>query len=87
MPVSVREFKAHLSRYLAEVRTGKTIEISSHRKVIARVSGAADSEKSGIERLLADGEGQWAGGKPAGGRIKLDSDRPLVSELVLQDRE
>lgn len=86
MPVSIREFKAHLSRYLAEVRAGRPIEISSHRKVIARVTAVPNKETQGIGRLLAAGAAQWAGGKPDGAEIRLSAGGKSVSEIVLEER-
>ena len=86
MPISVREFKAHLSRYLAEVRAGRTIEISSHRRVIARVTGVATDRDRGIARLRATGAASWSGGKPSGARIQLSPGGPTLAEIVGADR-
>ena len=86
MPVSIREFKAHLSRYLAEVRAGRSIEISSHRKVIARVTAVPNRDTQGVDRLLASGVAQWEGGKPDGAEIRLCAGGKSVSEMVSEDR-
>jgi len=87
MPVSVHEFKAHLSRYLSEVRAGQAIEITSHRKVIARVTPAPDTGASGIERLVAEGRAQWRGGKPLGSSIRLSEHGKPISQMILEDRD
>ncbi|MDZ7662777.1 type II toxin-antitoxin system prevent-host-death family antitoxin [Thiohalophilus sp.] len=86
MSVSIREFKAHLSRYLARVRAGETLEITSHRKVIARVMAAADKEAKGIPRLLASGAARWDGRKPAGSAIRLADTGTPLSSMVMEDR-
>jgi prevent-host-death family protein len=86
MSVSIRELKAHMSRYLAEARAGQTVEITSHRKVIARLSGVPEGAESGLPRLLAAHAAQWGGGKPVGADIHLSAGGRLVSELVLEGR-
>ena len=86
MIVPIREFKAHLSRYLAEVRAGKTLEISRHRRVVARVTGVPDASDQGISRLLETGTGSWQGGKPHGGRVEVSASGVPVSEMILEDR-
>lgn len=86
MYVPIREFKAHLSRYLAQVRAGGVIEITAYRKVVARVSGVPEAPVKGISALLAAGAAQWRGGKPAGARIQLSADGTAVSQIVLEDR-
>jgi prevent-host-death family protein len=86
MRMSVREFKAHLSRYLAEARAGRSVEISSHRKVVARLVTGSSGQENAIERLLAQGLAQWDGSKPSGASIRLSSGGRLVSDLVQEDR-
>ena len=84
--VSVRELRSHLSRYLAQVRAGGSLEVTAHRKVIARICKAPDPAASGIARLLAEGAAEWGGGKPVGADIELSTVGGSVSELVLEDR-
>jgi prevent-host-death family protein len=84
--LQIRDFKARLSHYLGRARAGQTIEITSHRKVIARVTGIPPAETESISRLVASGAAQWGGGKPRGAEIRLTEGGPLVSDLVLQDR-
>jgi prevent-host-death family protein len=86
MYVSIRELKAHLSRYLNQARTGQSIEITWHRKVVARVIGVPPPGTTGLARLLATGAGQWGGGKPAGAEVRLSDAGRSVSALVLEDR-
>jgi len=64
MKVAMSEFKAGLSRYVARARAGEVIELTSHAKPVARLVGIATEQPPGIQRLLATGAAQWAGGKP-----------------------
>ena len=73
MKVSMQEFKSHLAQYVRETRSGKMLELTLHRKVVARVIGVPQAESAGLSRLLADGSASWQGGK-------------TVSAMVLEDR-
>jgi antitoxin (DNA-binding transcriptional repressor) of toxin-antitoxin stability system len=75
-----------LSRYLAEAKEGEPIEITSHRRVVARLVGVAGAEHAGVARLLATGAAEWAGGKPRGAAVSLSSRGKNVSEMLLEDR-
>jgi prevent-host-death family protein len=61
MQVSIRELKAHLSRYLAQARQGTALEITSHRRIVARVTGVPESGTSALGELIARGAAQWDG--------------------------
>ena len=37
--VSVRDLKTHLSEWLARAQAGEVVEVTSHRKPIARLTG------------------------------------------------
>lgn len=86
MQVSIRELKAHLSRYLAQARQGTALEITSHRRIVARVTGVPESAASGLSALIARGSAQWGGGKPQGAHIALSRGGSMVSRMVLEDR-
>jgi prevent-host-death family protein len=86
MKVSVHEFKSHLSRYVSQAQSGQLIELTSHRKVVARIVGVPSTESAGVSCLLAAGVATWQGGKPAGASFKLQEHGKLVSALVLEDR-
>jgi antitoxin (DNA-binding transcriptional repressor) of toxin-antitoxin stability system len=75
-----------LSRYLSEAGNGEAIEITSHRRVVARLVGVPRAGHAGLMRLLASGAAQWAGGKPRGTAVSLPSRGKTVSELLLEDR-
>ena len=86
MQISVREFKAHLSHYLSQAQQGQPVDVTSHRKVVARIVGVPSAESEGVVRLVAGGVAQWGGGKPAGAAIRLSPVEGSVSEMVLEDR-
>jgi antitoxin (DNA-binding transcriptional repressor) of toxin-antitoxin stability system len=86
MHVSIQEFKSHLSRYVSDAQSGLLIELTSHRKVVAKVIGVPPSDVTGVSRLLASGAATWQGGKPIGASLKLNEYHKLVSAMVLEDR-
>ena len=86
MLVSIQEFKSHLSRYVSQAQSGQLIELTSHRKVVARIVGVPPTDSAGVSRLLEAGNATWQGGKPVGASFKLHERGKPVSELVLEDR-
>lgn len=86
MQVSVRDLKAHLSEYLGRARAGEPLEVTSHRRVVARIVGVPGEAGDGVARLIASGAATWGGGKPTGARLRLASGGTPVSQLVLEDR-
>ena len=86
MQVSIRELKARLSEYLSRARSGESIEVTSHRKIVARLVGVPATEDEGLKRLLASGTAQWGGGKPAGAAIRFSGAGRSVSDMILEDR-
>ena len=50
MRVSMQEFKSHLAQYVVQAQNGQLIELTSHRKVVAKVVGVRlNTSKSGVE--------------------------------------
>jgi antitoxin (DNA-binding transcriptional repressor) of toxin-antitoxin stability system len=86
MQVSMREFKSHLSQYIEQAQAGDSIELTSYRKVVARIVGVPPTESTGRARLLAAGVARWKEGKPEGAMFKLQPGGKLISALVLEDR-
>ncbi len=86
MQVSMQEFKSHLSRYVSQAQSGQLIELTSHRKVVARIVGVPSTDSAGVSRLLAAGVATWQGGKPVGAAFRLQEHGKPVSALVLEDR-
>ena len=50
MLVSMQEFKSHLSKYVGQAQSGELIELTSHRKVVARIVGVPPTDSSGVAR-------------------------------------
>lgn len=86
MQVSIREIKTHLSYYLALARQGMALEVTSHRKVVARITGVPESASPVPGALIARGAAQWSGGKPQGAHIALTPGGQPVSRIALEDR-
>ena len=86
MQVSIREFKSHLSQYVEQAQAGQSIELTSYRKVVARIVGVPPADSTGVARLLAAGAASWKEGKPEGAMLKLQPRGKLMSEMVSEDR-
>jgi antitoxin (DNA-binding transcriptional repressor) of toxin-antitoxin stability system len=86
MQVSMREFKTHLSQYVWQAQSGQSIELTSYRKVVARLVGVSANESAGMARLVAADKGGWQGGKPVGADLKLKPGGKSLSAMVLEDR-
>lgn len=85
MKVSIQEFKSHLSHYVEQAQSD-VIELTSHRKVVARIVGVRQSEHAGVARLLAAGVAAWQVGKPTGASLALQQRGKPVSQIALEDR-
>jgi len=85
MQVSIQEFKSHLSQYIERAQSG-VIELTSHRKVVARIVGVGQGDHAGVVRLLAAGAATWQGGKPEGAKLRLQERGKPVSQMALEDR-
>jgi prevent-host-death family protein len=88
--VSVRELKAHLSQWLARAQAGELVEITSHRRAIARISGLKPPVPAAAHPLQAAidaGLVSWNGNKPViPTPIVLKGSGKLISAIVLEDR-
>ena len=86
MQVSMGEFKSHLSSYVTQSQSEGLIELTSHRKVVARLIGVPTIDSAGISCLITSGIATWQGGKPLGAAFKLQDYGKSVSVLVMEDR-
>ena len=85
--IPMREFKARLSHYLAQAGAGRgAIEITSHKRVVARVTGVPRQAGEGVKALVASGAATWSGGKPTGAAIRLSKGGRSVADLVIDGR-
>ena len=63
MEISIRELKANPAKAIAQVRLGQRVQITSHRKVVAKlvmpqadpVAAAPSEDELAMARLLASG--------------------------------
>ena len=83
MEIGIRALRDGLSQHLAEVRRGKTVTVTDHGKVIARIVPAG--APTVLERLIAQGRVQVAS------RPKRPAPEPVtasatVSDLVAEQR-
>lgn len=85
---SVANLKARLSHFLARAHAGHAVEVTSHRKPVARIIGISEQAPGGLGGLIAEGrvtpgDGQALQLAPP---IRLSADLPSVSQIVLEDR-
>jgi prevent-host-death family protein len=88
--VSVRDLKTHLSEWLGRVQAGEVVEVTSHRKPIARITAvnpAASTSSSPLQKAIDAGLISWNGQKPnLPPPVKLRGKGKLLSEIVIEDR-
>jgi prevent-host-death family protein len=85
MDVGIRELRASLSKYIAEVAKGETITVTAHGKPVARIVPADGRSK--LDQLIAEGRVTPAphrGKRPElGAPIKVVG---TVSEFIAEQR-
>ncbi|MFM7264994.1 MAG: type II toxin-antitoxin system Phd/YefM family antitoxin, partial [Cyanobium sp.] len=55
--VSVRDLKTHLSEWLTRAQSGEVVEVTSHRKPIARITAEASGLRDQQPAATSDGCG------------------------------
>ena len=88
--VSVRDLKTHLSEWLGRVQGGEVVEVTSHRKPIARLTSIKQPDSrppNPLQKAIDAGIISWNGQKPVfPPPLKLRGEGKLVSEIVMEDR-
>ena len=88
--VSVRDLKTHLSEWLGRVQAGEVVEVTSHRKPIARITAvkpAASASTDPLQQAIDAGVISWNGQNPViPPPVKLNDGGPLISDIVIEDR-
>lgn len=88
--VSVRDLKTHLSEWLGRVQAGEVVEVTSHRKPIARITALKPANSgitSPLQKAIDAGLISWNGQKPVfPPPVELRGQGKLVSEIVMEDR-
>ena len=84
MQVSVRELKAHLSKYLHLVKTrGESVIVTSRDTAMAQLSPVPDATAPKLQQLAQQGVIRWNGKKPkGGGRGRKSRARPRPPGLL-----
>ena len=88
--VSVRDLKTHLSEWLGRVQAGEVVEVTSHRKPIARITAVRQTEpvsNNPLQKAIDAGIVSWNGQKPnLPPPVKLRGQGKLLSDIVIEDR-
>jgi prevent-host-death family protein len=88
--VSVRDLKTHLSEWLARAQSGEVVEVTSHRKPIARITAVKPADSgitSPLQKAIDAGLISWNGQKPnLPPPVKLRGQGKLLSDIVIEDR-
>ena len=88
--VSVRDLKSHLSEWLGRVQAGEEVEVTSHRKPIARITAVKQADSgisSPMQKAIDAGVISWNGQKPnLPPPVKLRGQGKLLSDIVIEDR-
>ncbi len=86
----MRDLKTHLSEWLGRVQAGEVVEVTSHRKPIARITAvnpAESASSSPLKKAIDAGLISWNGQKPnLPPPVKLRGKGKLLSEIVIEDR-
>ena len=87
LQVGVRELKTQLSKYLRQVKAGRSIVITDHGKPVGRIVPASQTLDDKMQAMVAAGLAEWNG-------KKLKPARPVarvkpghsVAEIIVEDR-
>ncbi|MCP9917765.1 type II toxin-antitoxin system prevent-host-death family antitoxin [Cyanobium sp. ATX 6F1] len=88
----MRDLKTHLSEWLARAQAGEVVEVTSHRRPIARITAVKQPDPSSsphpLQKAIDACVITWSGQKPVfPPPVKLNDSGKLVSEIVLEDRD
>ena len=88
LSVGLHDFKARLSEYLCQVKSGHTIVITEHRPAAAEIVPAHKSLDEQIQTRLASGSLDWNGLPlpPVTHRARVRG-KKTVADLLIEDRE
>lgn len=90
--VSVRAHKTHLSAWLARAQAGEVVEVTSHHRPIARITGPQASHPAvasqSLQKAIEAGLISWSGQKPEfPPAVQLPGKGKPISAIVLEDRD
>ncbi len=88
--VSVRDLKAHLSQWLARAQAGEVVEVTSHRRPIARITAVKQPDSAAtnpLQKAIDAGLVSWNGQKPVfPPAVTLRGEGKRISDIVIEDR-
>ena len=86
--VGVRELKNRLSRYLREVKHGRSLIVTERGQAVAILTPADnDPDVRKVRELTRKGIGSWRGGKPKGASRPVIIKGKTISQIVLEERQ
>ena len=88
LTVGIRQLKAELSRYVAEVKAGSTVVITERGKAVGQIVPVAPSLAGRLDRLAEANILAWSGRKlgKAPPAVRIQGSK-TIAELLLEDRE
>ncbi len=86
--VGIREMKKSLSRYIREVKKGKTITITDRGVPVARLSPVQNTIPQEALGMAEEGLASWQGGKPGLIQPVRTTGVPgkTIADMVSEDR-
>jgi prevent-host-death family protein len=87
LTVGVRELKTQLSKYLRQVKAGRTIVITEHGKAVGRIVPAEQSLDDKLRAMVEAGLAEWNGKrlKPMKPVAKVKEGHS-VAQIIIEDR-
>ncbi|NIM93347.1 MAG: type II toxin-antitoxin system prevent-host-death family antitoxin [Anaerolineales bacterium] len=88
LQVGIRELRNHLSRYLREIKKGRSIVITERGKPIGRIIPKELPIEDRVEALMDAGILKWNGKKLEPTKPVITNQSPqLISDIILEMRE
>lgn len=82
--VGIKDFKGHLSKYIAKARQGERVIITDRGKEVAQLGPLSENRKA-LQLLAEAGRLSWDGGKPVGVKgVKVRG--KAVADAVIEGR-
>ncbi len=87
LTVGVRELKSQLSKYLRQVKAGRTVVITEHGKVVAHLGPASQSVEEKMKAMVKAGLVEWSGKRlPPMKPVARVRGNKTVAEMLIEDR-
>ncbi len=85
--VGIRDLKNQLSRYLREVKHGRSITVTERGRAVALLIPAnSNPDARAVAELAKRGLGSWKGGKPKGASHPASIKGKPISRIVIEER-